>query len=96
MVRVLLYVPPLFHVYYAFSEYNGTTALPVIEIADLAPALFKSLSFQFLLFLFSPHFPPEVHPKIVAKSQKKEVLIQLIAEMDFFLISTSLQISKEP
>ena len=58
MVRVLLYVPPLFHVYYAFSEYNGTTALPVIEIADLAPRPFQIVVISIFVISILPTFSP--------------------------------------
>ena len=80
----------------SITPFLSTTALPVIEIADLVPRPFQIVVISIFVISILPTFPPEVHPKIVAKSPKKEVLIQLIAEMDFFLISTSLQISKEP
>ena len=80
----------------SITPFLSTMALPVIEIADLVPRPFQIVVISIFVISILPTFPPEVHPKIVAKSPKKEVLIQLIAEMDFFLISTSLQISKEP
>ena len=84
----------------SITPFLSTTALPVIEITDLVPRPFQIVVISIFVISILPTFPPEPEVHTSKNSSQvpegEEVLIQLIAEMDFFLISTSLQISKEP